>query len=62
MRPITLANRHTLDELIELKNKCSDNGQKIHLRAIIGIKRGKHQKQIAEELMFSEKTIGIWRK
>lgn len=62
MRPIILTPHHTLNELVELKNKCPNDGQKIRLRAIIGIKKGKHQKQIAEELMFSEKSIGVWRR
>lgn len=61
MRTCTLASHHTLDELVALKNKSSDDGQKLRLRAIINIKKGKTQKQVSEELSVSEKTLGIWR-
>lgn len=61
MKTCTLAPHHTLDELIEIKNKSSDDGQKLRLRAIISIKKGKMQKQVSEELSVSEKTLGIWR-
>ncbi len=57
MKTCTLASHHTLGELIALKNKSSDDGQKLRLRAIIGIKKGNTQKHVSEELSVSEKTL-----
>lgn len=60
MNKCTLAPHHTLAELVELKNKSSDDGQKLRLRAIINIKKGKTFEQIAEEMLVSRKSIGVW--
>ena len=61
MRKHILASSHTLDELIEAKNKSSDEGQKLRLRAIINIKKGKLIKQVSEELVVSRRSVGIWQ-
>lgn len=55
-----LASHHTLVELMEIKNKSSDDGQKLRLRAIINIKKGKRLKQVSEELVVSRKSLGVW--
>lgn len=55
-----IAPRHTLPELVLAKNKSSDDGQKLRLRAIINIKKGKLMRQISEELVVSEKSLGVW--
>ena len=60
MNRCKIAPHHTLAELIEVKNKSSDEGQKLRLRAIINIKKGKLMKQISEELVVSEKSLGVW--
>lgn len=51
---------HTLHELILAKNKCNDDGQQLRLRAIINIKKGKLMRQVSEELVVSEKSLGVW--
>jgi transposase len=51
---------HSLTELIALKNKSSDDGQKLRIRAIINIKKGKLLKQVSEELVVSPKSLGVW--
>ena len=61
MQKRILANTHTLDELLEAKNKSSDQGQKLRLRAIINIKKGKLIKQVSEELLVSRKSISEWQ-
>ena len=61
MKKYALASRHTLAELIDAKNKSSDDGQKLRLRAIINIKKGKRIKQISEELLVSRRSISTWR-
>lgn len=60
MNRCKIAPRHTLPELILAKNKSSDDGQKLRLRAIINIKKGKLMKQVSEELVVSEKSLGVW--
>jgi transposase len=61
MKKHALAPHHTLDELFEIKNKSSDDGQKLRLRAIINIKKGKLITQVAEDLSVSRKSVGAWR-
>lgn len=61
MRKHILAGTHTLDKLIEAKNQSSDLGQKLRLRAIINIKKGKLIKQISEELLVSRRSVGVWQ-
>lgn len=61
MRKHILAPTHTLDELVEAKNKSSDEGQKLRLRAIINLKKGKKVKQVSEELLVSRRSVGIWQ-
>ena len=60
MNRCTVAPHHTLPELVLAKNKSSDDGQKLRLRAIINIKKGKLMKQVSEELVVSEKSLGVW--
>jgi len=57
-----LASSHTLEELIELKNKSSDEGQKLKLRAIINIKKGKKVKEVAEDLLVSRQSLSAWQR
>lgn len=52
--------RDTLAELIEAKNKSSDEGQKLRLLAIINIKKGRLLKQISTDLIVSQKSLGVW--
>lgn len=61
MRKHILAKTHTLNELLEAKNKSSDLGQKLRLRAIINIKKGKLVGQVAEELLVSRRSVGVWQ-
>lgn len=60
MNRCKIASHHSLTELILAKNKSSDDGQKLRLRAIINIKKGKLMQQISEELVVSEKSLGVW--
>jgi len=62
MKKHTLASSHTLTELIEIKNKCSDEGQKLKLRAIINIKKGKKVKQVAEDILVSRQSLSSWQR
>ena len=61
MKKHILAPTHTLDELLKAKNKSSDLGQKLRLRAIINIKKGKLIKEVSEELLVDRKSISIWQ-
>ncbi len=60
MNRCKVASHHTLAELIEAKNMSSDDGQKLRLRAIINIKKGKFLKQVSEDLVVSQKSLGVW--
>lgn len=60
MNKCKLAPHHTLAELIEIKNKSSDDGQKLRLRAIINIKKGKLLKQVSEEFIVSRQSLSVW--
>lgn len=60
MNTCTLASRHTLAELFEVKNKSSDDGQKLRLRAIINIKKGKLIRQVSEEFLVSRRSVSSW--
>lgn len=60
MNRCKIAPHHTLPELVLAKNRSSDDGQKLRLRAIINIKKGKLMKQVSEELVVSEKSLGVW--
>jgi transposase len=60
MKICALAPHYTLDELVKIKNKSSDNGQKLRLRAIINIGKGKTLSQTAEDLLTSRRSVGIW--
>lgn len=62
MKRHILASTHTLAELIEAKNKSSDQGQQLKLRAIINLKKGKPIKQVAAELLVSRQSLSLWRK
>lgn len=61
MKKHILSPRHTLLELIEAKNKSKDDGQKLKLRAIINIKKGKSIKQVSEELVVSRRSVSTWQ-
>lgn len=60
MNRVKIAPLHTLPELVLAKNKSSDEGQKLRLRAIINIKKGKLMSQISEEILVSQKSLGVW--
>ena len=62
MKKHILASSHTLAELIELKDKSSDEGQKLKLRAIINIKKGKMVKEVAENLLVSRQSLSAWQR
>lgn len=47
---------------MEIKNKSSDEGQKLKLRAIINIKKGKKVKQVAEDLLVSRQSLSAWQR
>lgn len=51
---------HTDDELRRVINKCTDDGQKLRLRAIINIKKGKLLKQVSGELLVTRQSLGVW--
>ena len=55
-----LKNLHTVEELVVFKNKSNDEGQKLRLRAIINIKKGKLLKQVSEELLISRRSLSTW--
>lgn len=57
-----LASSHTLAELMELKKMSSDEGQKLKLRAIINIKKGKKVKEVAEDLLVSRQSLSAWQR
>ncbi len=62
MKKHTLKEIHTVSDLIEIKNKSTDEGQKIKLRAIINLKKGKFVKQVSEELLVSRQSLSSWQK
>lgn len=45
-----------------LKNKSSDEGQKLKLRAIINLKKGKKVKEVAEALLVSRQSLSAWQR
>lgn len=53
---------YTIDDLIEVKDRSKDEGQKLRLRAIINIKKGKHVQQVAEDLLVSRRSLATWQK
>lgn len=62
MKKHILKETHTVHELIALKNKSPDEGQKLKLRAIINLKKGKRVKQVSEELLVSRQSLSSWQK
>lgn len=62
MKKHILASSHTLAELMALKNKSSDEGQKLKLRAIINLKKGKKVREVAEDLLVSRQSISAWQR
>lgn len=62
MKKHILASSHTLAELAVIKSKSSDEGQKLKLRAIINIKKGKKVKQVAEDLLVSRQSLSAWQR
>jgi transposase len=61
MKKHILVEHHTLPELIKAKNKTSDEGQKLRLRAIINIKKGKLIHQVAEDLVVTRRSVSTWQ-
>jgi transposase len=57
-----LKNHHSVDELLTFKNKSKDEGEKLRLRAIINLKKGKGVEQVGEELLISRRSISTWVK
>jgi transposase len=47
---------------MEFKNKSSDEGQKLKLRAIINLKKGKKVKEVAEDLLVSRQSLSSWQR
>ncbi len=47
---------------MDIKNKSSDEGQKLKLRAIINIKKGKKVKQVSEDLLVSRQSLSAWQR
>ena len=62
MKKHILKTTHTISELIAIKNKSTDEGQKLKLRAIINLKRGKLVKQVSDELVVSRQSLSAWQK
>ncbi len=62
MKKHILKETHTISELIEIKNKSTDEGQKLKLRAIINLKKGKLVQQVSEELLISRQSLSLWQK
>ena len=62
MKKHILKETHTVSELIEIKNKSTDDDQKLKLRAIINLKKGKLVKQVSEELLVSRQSLSSWQK
>ena len=52
---------YTIDDLIEVKNRSHDEGQKLRLRAIINIRKGKQIQQVAEDLLVSRRSLATWQ-
>jgi len=57
----TLKNHHTLEELVRAIKTSTDEGQKLRLKAIANIKKGKQIKQVSEELLVSGRSISTWQ-
>jgi transposase len=47
---------------MKMKNKSSDEGQKLKLRAIINIKKGKEIQQVSEDLLVSRQSLSTWQR
>lgn len=62
MKKHILASHHTLEQLMEIKRKSVDEGQKLKLRAIINIKKGKKIKQVSEDLLVSRQSLSAWQR
>lgn len=60
MRKQQLKPKHTVEELIKIKDGCKDEHQKLKLKAIIKFKRGKLVKDIEEDLDVSRRSISTW--
>lgn len=60
MRKQQLKQKHTVEELIKIKDECKDERQKLKLKAIIKFKRGKLVKEIEQDLDVSRRSISTW--
>lgn len=47
---------------MDIKNKSSDESQKLKLRAIINLKKGKKVKQVSEDLLVSRQSLSAWQR
>ena len=61
MKKHILEDHHTLSQLIKAKNTSTDEGQKLRLRAIINIKKGKLIQQVAEDLVVTRRSVTEWQ-
>lgn len=60
MRKQELKPKHTVEELIKIKNESRDEGQRTRITAIIKLKRGKIIKDIVEDLNTTRRSISTW--
>ena len=60
MRKQIIKPTHTVEELIKIKDKCVDEKEKLKIKAIIKLKRGKLVKDVGEELDVSRRSISSW--
>ena len=56
-KTIQLANHHSEQALKEILKTSQDEGQKTRLRVILGVKRGKLRKEVAEDLNLHIDTV-----
>jgi transposase len=55
-----LKDMHTIEQLVAYKKQSRDEDQKLRLRAIINLKRGKGVNQVADELVTTRRSISTW--
>jgi transposase len=58
----TLVPLHSIEELINIKNKSHDEGLKLKLRAIINLKKGRAVKAVAADLIVSRQSLSQWQR
>lgn len=62
MKKHTLVPAHTIEELTLIKNKSTDEGLKLKLRALINLKKGKSVKEVAVNLLVSRQSLSQWQR